>query len=234
MKGCLKPAVTLVGIGLILGAVASLLLASQADTYLKWGVEKAVTRAAGTPAHINRFQILPVRQCILIEGLALDNPAGWKAEPALEIKSVLVNLDAKSLFSENPRIPSVEIRGATVNLRYDLARGLNLTQLAKSAPKPAPAKPIQALGRRFQVDACHCRDVKVCLAGGLLPGKIVNLDLAPFTLQDLANKPVSLGEATGIFLRSVLTETITLKGLLNPVREKIQAELRQLLGQNAE
>ena len=234
MKGCLKPAVTLIGIGLILGAVASLLLASQADTYLKWGVEKAITKAAGAPAHIDRFQILPMRQCILIEGLVLDNPAGWKAEPAVDIKSVLVNLDAKSIFSDKPRIPSIEIRGATVNLRYDLARGLNLAQLAKSADQAAPGKPIRALGRQFQVDACRCRDVKVCLAGGFLPRKIVNLDLAPFTIDDLPNKPVSVGETTGIFLRSVLTETLTLKGLLNPVREKIQAELRQRLGQNTQ
>jgi len=62
---------------------------------------------------------------------------------------------------------------------------------------------------------------------------MVNLDLAPFSLEDLAKKPVSIGEATGIFLRSVLTETLTLKGLLNPVRDKIQAELRQRFGQDA-
>jgi len=86
VKGCLKPAVTLIGIGLILGAVASLLLASQADTYLKWGVEKAITKEAGASTHIDRFQILPLRQCILIEGLVLDNPAGWKAEPAVDIQ----------------------------------------------------------------------------------------------------------------------------------------------------
>jgi len=234
LKGCLKPAVTLVGIALILGAVATLLLASQADTYLKWGVEKAVTKAAGAPAHIERFEILPMRQSVLIEGLVLDNPAGWKAEPALDVKSVLVNFDAKTLFSENPRIRSIDISGATANLRYDLARGINLDQLAKAAAKHASGEPIHALGRRFQVDACRCRDVKLCVAGGLLPGKMVSLDLAPFTLEDLAKKPVSIGEATGIFLRSVLTETLTLKGLLNPVSDKIQAEIRQWLGQNAQ
>ena len=160
-------------------------------------------------------------------------PPGGRPNPPSTFNSVLVNFDAKSIFSDKPRIPSIEIRGATVNLRYDLDRGINLDQLAKAAAKHASGEPIHALGRRFQVDACRCRDVKLCLAGGLLPGKMVNLDLAPFSLEDLAKKPVSIGEATGIFLRSVLTETLTLKGLLNPVRDKIQAELRQRFGQDA-
>ncbi len=161
-----------------------------------------------------------------------DPGSRWKAAPALNVKSILVNLDVKSLFSENPRISSIEVNGATVNLDYDLARGLNISQLAKAADTALPGKPLEALGRRFQVDACRCRDIKLCVGG--IAGKVINLDLAPFTLEDLSEKPVSVGEATGIFLRSVLTETVTLKGLLTPVGEKIQSELRQFLGQDTE
>lgn len=225
MKGCLKTCLIIAGILLILGAVASLLLASQAGAYLKGGVEAALTAAAGAPATIERFEILPLRQCIHIQGLAVNNPPGWKSEPAMTVDSVLVTFDAKSLFSKTPRITCVDVQGATVNLRYDLTRGWNLAQLAKTAPD-VPGEQTAAIPRparkAFRVEECRCRDIKVCLVGALLPGKMLNLNVAPFNLTDFKEQPVTIAQSTGIFLRSVLTETLTLKGLLKPIQTEIQ------------
>lgn len=226
MKGCLKSAVILAGIVLILGAVASLLLMAQADTWLKRGAEAGISVAAGAPVRIERLRIMPLRQCMEIQGLAVENPPGWKAGSALTVESVLVNLDAKTLFSKTPRVKQVDIQGATVNLRYDAAQGWNLSKLVKMPGIDNAGGVVDKLGRRFQIESCQCRDVKVCLSGGIVPDKLVALDLQPFTLENIEQNPVTVAQSTSIFLRSVVAQTLSLNGLLKPV----QTELRNWLG----
>jgi len=226
LKGCLKAVLITVGTLLILAAVAALLLLTRADTYATDAVAGALTHAAKTEVRVDEVRIAPLRRTVEIHGLTLMNPPSFKPKPAIEVDRLALQVDLRTVFSKSPRVEQAVVDGAHVHIRYKLAKGTNLGALAALASEAGENE------RSFVIDEFRCQGVKVSLSANVVPAPPVSFELAPFALSgDVGQRPLTTGEVTAIFLRTLLHETVTLKGLLRPVGNLIRDEIRGLLGE---
>ncbi|NIA12650.1 MAG: AsmA family protein [Nitrospiraceae bacterium] len=238
MKGCLKIVVAAVGMVLILAAIATLLLITQTDTYANDALCRLISDAAKTEVTLDRVRLLPQQQAIELHGLTVMNPPPLKPEPAIEIGRLYIQFDLKTLLSKTPRIRRIEVDEAVVHLHYRAAKGTNIGLLATRAQQaanaqPAPGSQAQDEKRTFTIDEFTCKGASVSLSTNLLPASEVDLNIAPFTLTgDVANRDITPAELTAIFLRTLVRETVTLKGLLKPAASLIGQELKSLIGQD--
>jgi len=233
MKGFFKIGVVGVGTVLILIAVACVLLMTEADSFFKELIEGAMSYAVNGEVHLDRLRVLPLQESIEIQDLRLHNPPEFKDKEALRIGRVLVEFEGKTLFSRAPIIRRVLLEEAEINLRYKLGKGTNLGALAKAAAErsgmddsdaPASAR------RMFEIRELRCENAKISLSANVVPLLSPGVNLASFKLNDFGDRPVRTGEIISIFLRTVLKETLTLKGLLNPVVSLVHKEVDELGG----
>lgn len=235
MAGCFKFGMTGIGIVLILIAVACVLMVTEADSFFKGAIERAMGYAANVEVRLERVRVLPLQQSIEIEDLALHNPPGFKDKDAIRIGRIVVRFEAKTLFSRAPVIRYVLLEQAEVNLRYKIGEGTNLHALAKAAAERGNAQDRNAPAgarRTFEIRELRCEKAKISLSTNLVPLLSPGVKLASFSLDDFGDKPVRTGEIMSIFLRTVLKETLTLKGLLNPVTSLLRKEVDELGGGN--
>ena len=238
MKGCLKSIVASVGIVLILIAIAALLLITQTDTYANDALCRLIGAATKTDVTLDRVRLLPQQRAIELQGLTVMNPPPLKQTPAIEIGRLNIQFDLKTLLSKSPRIRRIEVDEAVIHLRYRAAKGTNIGLLATRAQQtanaqPAPGSQTEDSPRAFTIDEFTCRGAAVSLSTNLLPASEVDLNIAPFTLtDDVANRDITASELTAIFLRTLVRETVTLKGLLKPAVSLIGQELKMLTGQD--
>lgn len=225
-KGCLKGVLIAVGTVLILAAVAALLLLTRAGTYTTDIVADALTRAAKVEVRVDEVRILPLRRTVEIQGLTLMNPPSFKPKPAIEVARLALQVDLRTLFSTSPRVEQAVVDGAHVHIRYKLGKGTNLGALATRASEAGEE------ARSFVIDEFRCQGAKVSLSANVVPVSSLSFELAPFALSgDVGTRPLTTGELTAIFLRTVLHETVTVKGLLRPVGNLIRDEIRGLSGE---
>ncbi len=245
MKGCLKILLTTVGLILILPAVALLLALAQANTYARAPLERLFSHAAGTAVTIQSVGVVPFRPILRFEKIAIMNPPSLPAKPAVEIDKLDIEFDPYSFFSRTPTIRAATVDGATVHLRYSVGDGTNIGELTRAtstgeeAVLPADGEgdtpqPSAADGQsrwRFVVDSFECKNVKVELSANVLPVAEAGFEIAPFSLsEDVTGRPMTTRQVTAIFLKTLLRETLTLKGLLKPVGSMIGQELKSLVG----
>jgi hypothetical protein len=248
VKSCLKIIIAAIGLVLILVAIGALLAATQIEKAAKTGIEGTLSHVFMTDVTVESVELSALGQSLDIRGLHVKNPATFKTAAAMEFKRVLVEVDGKTLFSRTPTIKRVLIKEPIMHLRYELAEGTNLGMLAKHAGRLAeaedsqdetPEKPAkeEEPGARigFRVEELRCEGAKVALSTNLIPLSGVELDVADFTLNNLSkDRPVTTAETCAIFIRSLLRETLSVKGLLRPVADRIRKETHEPAPDSAE
>lgn len=245
MRGCLKIFLTTVGLILIMPAVAVLLAVAQTETYARSPLERLFSHAAGTAVTIQRVGVVPFRPVLRFEGITVMNPPSLPAEPAVEIDKLDIEFDPHSFFSRTPTIREASVDGAQVHLRYSVGDGTNIGELTRpaqgegeavSAPdgeggNSEPHADSAGSKWRFVVNSFHCKNVRVELSANVLPVAEASFEVAPFSLdEDVTDRPMTTRQITAIFLKTLLRETLTLKGLLKPVGSMIGQELQSLVG----
>jgi uncharacterized protein involved in outer membrane biogenesis len=224
MRAFLKFVLTGIGLVLILLGVAALLLFTQAQDFLGTRVGRVVSEALGSDARIGGVGLDPRLRAVMLKDVALKNPAGFKEGDALTCGSVLIVFSFRTLLTEQPAIHLVELRDTHIYSRYEIGQGTNLAALAKrygTAPVNADLK--------FTVDKLVCEGAKLHLSTNLLPGASVPINLSKIEMVDLAHgKPITTEYTTSLFLRTLLKEVITVKGLGATIYDSIGAELKDL------
>lgn len=228
MRGCLKVATIAVGVTLIGVAVLALSLVFRADAYTKRALERTLSYVTATDLTLDRIRMLPLQESIEIRRLAVGNPQPFKKGPAIEVKRILIRFDLRTLLSRAPTIRQVLLQGVRIHLRYRVGEGTNLGSLARDAAargKTVDPDAPRGARRTFVIKEFRCEDAHVSLSTNLVPLASAGFTLAPFSLKDPDRSPVTVGQVTSLFLRSVLRETLTLKGLLSPLVSLIHDEL---------
>ena len=223
MRGAIKFIMTAIGLMLITIAVAVILLSSPLRDLARQRLSGALAAHYGADVSIDAIRLAPLEYGIEIRGLTIFNPEPFAREPAIECERILLRADLATLFSPEPVFSSVEIEAPKVHLRYDLGKGSNLMSLVKNAEeaeaKAAPAR------RSVVIQNCSATGAKVTLTSNAVLGVPFPINLAPFKLKEVsAENPVSGWKMSRIFLKTLLMETVTMKGLLSPVAEKIRSE----------
>lgn len=184
-----------------------------------------------TEASIGGLAIDPQRQAIVLRDVVVRNPPAFEKGDALRCARVLLIIDPQSVFNSPLRISQIIVEEADVVLRWIPGQGSNLGALAAQArtqAEPPLAAGVSAppQGRSFVVERLDCTGAKVTPQNVVLGALPIALTVAPFTVADLeAHGPVRPAQLTGIFLRSLLKEIVTLKGLLSPAADLLRHEV---------
>ncbi len=227
VKGCFRVAFTAMGLLLIAVALGAITLMFETDIYAKGLIERTLSYVINADLRVEHIRVLPLEPGLELRGISVSNPGTFKSGTAMTIKRALLRFDPKTLFSKTPVIRQVLLQGMHVNLRYEIGEGTNLGTLRKQAKlgsHPEDAKAPRAARGAFIVQEVRCEEAEMALSTNMVPVVKADLHLAPFTLHDFGNRPVTVGELTAAFLGSVLRETLTLRGLLSPVTSLLQKE----------
>lgn len=100
------------GVLVLLVIIAVVVIASQAGSLIKDGVERYGPDITGTPVTLSGVDVSLLSGNASINNLVIGNPAGFKSREAFRVGEVSVKLDINSLFSEQIRIEKILIDGA--------------------------------------------------------------------------------------------------------------------------
>ncbi|HOF40194.1 MAG TPA: hypothetical protein PLD73_08980 [Candidatus Hydrogenedentes bacterium] len=238
MRSCLKTLMVSIGIVLILIAILLLLAATQLKTVARSGIERTLSFAFLTDVSVESVDLVLQEGHVELHNLTVNNPASFRSGPAMELGTIVADLDLKTLFSATPTLRSLVIRDVRVNLRHELAEGANLVMLARhasrfskpdgaageTADKSTSKRPARA-AREFIIQELRCEGATVLMSSNLIPLSRVQVEVAPFTITEFSNnRPVSAADLSAIFIRSLIRQTLSTKGLLRPIADLLRGE----------
>lgn len=224
MKSFVKFTLTSVGLVLILIGVIGIFVLTQAQDLLTSVVDDTLTEAFGSSASVKSVSLSPGNRALVLHGFALANPDGFAPGDALKCTRVELRVKPGTFLTGAPVIETMDIKGADIDFRYELGRGTNIAAIARTlSEKPVEDAPA------FKVEKLRCRDAKVHFGANVIPGPGLPLNVVTIRLDNLENgEPITVAQTTSIFLRSVLMETLSIKGLLSPVFAKVRGEVDEL------
>lgn len=225
MKSVLKAACTITGLVLIVLGMGGLFLLTQLDTLVKGAVQDALTQVFHSPVQFESIAFSPINQVMEIQGFALASPENFREEPALQVERMRIEFDLTTVFEESPVIRRVVLEGASIYYRHEIGEGTNIGKLAKKA-----AENTGDPGRRtFVIGELLCEDAKVNFSTNLIPKSRIPLSLVTIHLEDLEDEPpITSKRVAAVFLKSVIVETLTLKGLLKPLLHPLNKDIEEL------
>jgi len=108
----MKKLLIAMGVLVLLVVVAVVVVASQAGSLIKDGVENYGPDITGTSVTLSGVDVSLLSGNVSIHNLVVGNPKGFKSSEAFRVGEVSVKLDVGSLFSEQIRIEKILIDGA--------------------------------------------------------------------------------------------------------------------------
>ncbi|NUM55029.1 MAG: hypothetical protein HUU46_15385 [Candidatus Hydrogenedentes bacterium] len=233
MKTVFRFLVTSVGLVLIVMALGAILFSTQAGAFADAAFERMLGYIYQTNVTIEHVVFLPRDRALMVQGLTIHNPPPFKEGPAIALGEVLVRVDPTTLLSAQPTVREVVMKDAAFYVRYEAGRGTNLGKLDENANRfnttsASTSEPLLAK-REYVIRSFRSEAAKLDLSANFIPGSSLHLDVAPFTLEDLSSStPVSTTQIGSLFIRSLLREAITARGLMKPVADRLNEELERL------
>jgi len=108
----MKKLLIAVGVLVLLVVIAVVVVASQAGSLIRNGVESYGPEITGTSVTLSGVDVSLLSGNASINNLVIGNPKGFKSSEAFRVAEVSVKLDVGSLFSEQIRIEKILIAGA--------------------------------------------------------------------------------------------------------------------------
>lgn len=228
MRFVVKTLVTGTGLVLILFGVCALFLAAQLGGSMKSAIERSLSHIYLTHVRVENVSYVLSQGALDIEGVTIFNPEPFKEGPAVEIGHVHLEFVPSTLLSRTPVIQNVTLRDALVHLRLEPGHGTNLGRLDANASRLSggldSGTPVAAR-RQFIIHEFRSEAARVEFSSNVLPVSSIGMDLQPFTMSELSStKPVSTIDVCILFVRNVLQEGISLKGVFGPVADRLRAE----------
>lgn len=228
MRFLLKTVITGTGLVLIFIGVAALFLLTQLDGAVRSAIERSLSYIYQTQVHVDKVTFVISQGAMDLEGLIISNPEPFKEGPAVEISHVHLEFEPSSLLTRTPVIEKVTLHNARVYLRLETGHGTNLGRLDANASRLSgetdTAAPPTAR-RKFVIREFRSDAARVEFSSNILPVSSVGMDVEPFTMNELSStKPVSTIDVCVLFMRNVLKEGLSIKGLLGPAADRLRAE----------
>lgn len=218
MRSFFKFVLTGIGLVLILIGVAALLVFTQAHDFFSARVGNVMSEAFDTKASISGIRVSVRRHALVLKDFTLANPPGFPEENALTCAQVYVVISPKTLISREPVVELLDLQGATIRVHHKAGTGSNLGVLANTLAS--------AEGRvSFTVETLRCANGQIYLSSSLIPGAEMPYPLSKVEIKNLGSgKPINAAKSTAIFLKTVLTDVVTLKGIGASVIDAIKGE----------
>ncbi len=225
MRFLLKSLPVGIGLILVLAGVVALFLATQLTRSVRTTLERSLSYIYQTDVRIDKVAFVLSQGDIDLEGVTIYNPKPFKEGPAIEIGRVHADLAPSTLLSSKPVVRTVTLHDARVHMRLEAGVGTNLGHLEKNASRLSGGADIGAPAtarREFVIQEFRSEAARVEFSTNILPVSSVGMDVQPFTMTELSGaKPVSTIDVCILFVRNVLQEGISIKGVLGPVADRL-------------
>ena len=234
-------AVLLVGVLLAVGALLFI------DSIAKQGISLAGTHVLGVPTSVREVSIGVLSSKSTIEGLEVDNPAGFAPVKFLSVGSIEVDAPFQGLIGSVIVIDRLAIRDLTLEIEKASDGTLNVERIVENLKKSMPAQetapppstespPPTADSREAIIRELRIERIEVRLrniAGG--KDGVVPVKLPDLVLRDLSSKggvDVLASEVSGVVIGAVMKSVIAanIEGLGSEVVGAMQGAVEGIGG----
>jgi hypothetical protein len=94
--------------------IGFLVLTMSVDSIVKTGIETVGSEMTGTAVTVDRVSISPFSGSGTISGFRVENPEGFSQDYALEIEDFTIELNIRSLFSDEIIVRNIEITSPSI------------------------------------------------------------------------------------------------------------------------
>jgi len=185
MKGIAKILKAVILVIIVLVVILIMAFYLFGERAVKIGVETAGTKALGVGVTIDSVDLSVLKGAVGINGLIVENPAGYAHKDLLELNNGRVKVRIKDLLGDTVHIEQLKLDG--VNLVIE-QKGLsnNLQDVLNSLPKAEKSEPS---GKKLQIDELDITNVNVKVKLLPVPGRAdtITLKLDPIRMQNLGS-----------------------------------------------
>ena len=211
------------GFILLVIVTAVIVIALNIGTVLKPNIETNLTNLLGTPVKITELKVNLWQGKISIDGLTVQNPAGYRNPLLMRVGQIQMQVEWKSLIGDTLHLPELGIKSISIDMEQKLPNN-NLLDVLKNLQKPnpnqqnAPEKKIKI--DRFSLDNFQIR-ARLNQFG-------VNLASIDAEISSLKLNNLGSDSDQGILLRDALSQ-ILLEALTKTLKHNNTVVARELL-----
>jgi hypothetical protein len=190
---------------IILAVVVAMAVDVFANRALKAGIEVAATKTLNVGVSVEKVDLSILKGKLGITNLSVNNPPGYQYDKLLELKDAQIEVDVKSLLSEQVNVKEIRLDGINVVLEQRGVSGNNLQDVVKTISERRKTKgEAEKGGRKLHIDNLEISDITVKAKLLPVPGRAdtVTLKLDPIVMTDLGgDNKLDTAELSGkIFL----------------------------------
>jgi len=188
------------------------------NSIVRTAVETVGPQITGTDVRLAKVDISPFSGRVILEGMFIGSPAGFKAPSVFELNKITVGLEPRSVLTDTIVIDEIvvvapkitfegQMSGSNIGALLDNVEsftGGGTTEEQPAAPaQPQESKPTSAGGgKKVIINRFVLKGAEVTLAATMLGGKGVTLPLPDIELTDIGKK--SNGATAQEVVRQVL------------------------------
>jgi len=235
MKKVLRVLVVLF-ILLIVGVVVAFM---SLDRIVHKGVETVGPAMTKVEVKLKDVDLSPFSGSGKLQGLVVGNPPDFKTASAIQVGSVGLKVEPRSLMGDKVIVRYLRMEGPEITFEGDL-KGSNLSKILENVQgteeKPAATKEEEkAKTRKLQVDEFLLTGARVHVNSPLLAGKTATVSIPEIRLANLGQGPegITPAELTKRVLKEVLDGTLkSISGNLGELTKDVTGGLKSA-GTNA-
>jgi len=175
----------------------------------KGGAESVLSRLLDTSVVVDRLQLDLEGQYLELSGLSIANPKGYEGEQAIQVETVRIEADVKSLFSDSPLVHLARLSGVHVQAEANLKGRMNLKELLDrvSRFKGVP-KMLRGPEKRWRIKRGLFESGEIALALPLLKQpSSKTIDSFEMSLMGKDDKGVTAAEAMTEILKQIVNQS---------------------------
>ena len=142
------------------------------DYAIKVGIEKGGSAALGVPVKVGGIHLSILRGMVTINGLQVENPAGYKNKYMLELGSGKVAVSIPSLLKDTIHVKEIKLDGAKLSIEQkglgsnvnDLLNGMKSKEQPVEQKKPEAKAEAKQPGKKLVVDDLEITNAEAKLA----------------------------------------------------------------------
>lgn len=212
-----KLAAALLGLVAILGATV-LWLSGNIDALIRDAITSYGSAMTRAPVSVAAVRIAATDGKGTISNLVLANPAGFKANHAIKVGRIDIDVDAASLTKDVVVIRRVAVVAPDVIYEKG-ATMTNFDAIQKNIASYLEPSESKREGRKLIVEELSIRDATAQASAGFMNGKAVSVALPDITLKNIGKakggiSPGELGQEVAGALKAKLTGAVNFDRLL--------------------
>ncbi len=232
MKTVFKTAMIGIGLILILLTVGGVISTVQGGRVAEGAVRDALKEAFAAPISWDDMHVDFGDRALVVSGLRIMNPEAFGEGEAITCEEVRIQVEPSSLLSTSPRITNLNLRGLDVQVQHTIGSGVNIGSWL-SAPAASTASTTEGedageeegAKRGLIVENIEVEEAHLAAASSLLPSRSAEIEVAPFTVEDVDPNEVQ----TPSELRATILRALTKEALAKEAPAAMARALEELL-----